>query len=202
MKTLRRLCALSAVGLILTAPTAQALEAGDWLVRFGLSTVDPKSSNSPLVSVDAGTSASVTLSYMYTDNVSIELLAAYPFEHDIDLVGGDKVADTKHLPPTLSLNYHFTTASAFKPYIGVGVNYTTFFSESTTGALAGTDLSLDDSWGLAGQIGMDYEVNDRWSVNLAARYIDIETDAKLDGVPLGTVEIDPWVFSVQAGYRF
>ncbi len=33
------------------------------------------------------------------------------------------------LPPTLTLQYHFTDFGAFKPYVGAGVNYTVFFSQ-------------------------------------------------------------------------
>ena len=139
---------------------------------------------------------------MMTDIWAIEVLAAYPFEHDIELLDGTEVGSTKHLPPTVSLQYHFRPTEALQPYIGLGINYTNFFSEETTGPLEGSDLSLGDSWGLAGQIGFDYLMNDNWLFNLDARYIDIDTKAKLDGNSLGSVNIDPWVFSVNLGYRF
>ena len=45
-------------------------------------------------------------------------------------------------------------------------------------------------------------INDNWLVNFDVRWIDIETDAKLNGSALATVEIDPWVVSINAGYRF
>ena len=61
---------------------------------------------------------------MMTDNWAVELLAAYPFEHDIYLVDGPEVGSTKHLPPTVSLQYHFMPDSTFQPYLGAGVNYT------------------------------------------------------------------------------
>jgi outer membrane protein len=183
--------------------TAVAFEQGDWLIRFGVSTVDPKSNNSPLVSVDSGTSATFNFTYMMTANWAVELLAAYPFEHDIALVdGGAKVAETKHLPPTVSLQYHFMPDARFQPYIGAGVNYTNFFSEKTMGALEGTNLSLDDSWGWAGEVGADITFNEQWFMNLNVRYIDIDTDATLDGAALGSVAIDPWVYGIHLGYRF
>ena len=141
-------------------------------------------------------------SYMMTRNWAVELLAAYPFKHDVDLVGGAKVADIKHLPPTLSLQYHFAPDSKFQPYIGAGLNYTTFFSESTEGALAGTRLSLDDSFGPGYQIGADIIINEQWFFNIDARYLDIDSDATLDGADLGTVEIDPYVYGIHLGFRF
>lgn len=181
---------------------ALAFEEGDWLVRFGASTVAPKSDNSPIVEVDDGTSLTFNFTYFMTANWGLEVLAAWPFEHDIDLIGGGKVADTEHLPPTVSMNYHFMPDAGFQPYLGVGLNYTTFFSTDTTGALEGTNLSLDDSWGLAYQLGADIPINDKWIFNLNVRYIDIETDATLDGVDIGTVEIDPWVYGLHVGFKF
>jgi len=185
-----------------SSSTAMAVEKGDWIIRFGGTTVSPKGDNSEIVSVDSASSIGINFSYMVTNHLSVEVLAAYPFEHDIRLKGGDKVASTEHLPPTVSAQWHFMPGNAFKPYVGLGINYTTFFSEKTYGALDGTKLSLDDSWGLAGEIGADIMLGETWLLNLSARYIDIDSKAKLDGASLGTVEIDPFVYTVAAGIRF
>jgi outer membrane protein len=182
--------------------TATAMEQGDWLIRIGASNVDPKSNNHEVVSVDSGTSATINFTYMMTANWAVELLAAYPFEHDIYLVDGPETGSTKHLPPTVSLQYHFLPDSTFQPYIGAGVNYTTFFSEKLYGPLAGNHLSLDDSWGLAGEIGADFMLGDAWFLNVSVRYIDINTDAKVNGENIGKVNIDPWVYGAHVGYRF
>ena len=183
--------------------TAMAVEKGDWLIRAGYTSVNPKSNNHPIVSVDSAASLGLNFSYFFTNNLSVEVLAAYPFEHDIHLAGGgEKVASTKHLPPTVSVQYHFMPDNKFKPYVGAGINYTTFFSTKTYGALEGTDLKLGDSWGLEGEIGADLMLNEKWLLNFSARYIDIETKAKLDGTSLGTVKIDPWVYTVAAGIKF
>jgi len=182
--------------------TANAFEPGDWLVRVGASYVNPASDNHDVVSVESATSATINLSYMMTDVWALEVLAAYPFKHDLELIDGSKVGSTKHLPPTLSLQYHFRPTEQFQPYVGVGINYTNFFSEKTQGALEGVDLDLGDSWGLAGQIGFDVMFNDNWFFNLDVRYIDIDTKARLDGVSIGKVEVDPWIFGGHIGYRF
>ena len=192
-------------GLVLSmglANTAIAFEPGDWLVRAGASVVDPKSDNSDIVSVDSATSFTFNFTYMMTDIWGVELLAAYPFEHDISLLDGTQVATTKQLPPTVSIQYHFMPTSKFQPYIGVGINYTNFFSEKTMGPLEGTDLSLGDSWGFAGQIGFDVMIGENWFLNVDGRYMNIETKAKLDGISLGTVKIDPMVYGANIGFRF
>lgn len=102
-----------------------------------------------------------------------------------------EVAETSHLPPTLSLQYHFNPTGKFQPYLGAEVNFTKLFSDDTYGAPASTDLDLDDSWGLAGQIGADFMINQKWFLNVDVHFIDIDSDATLDGADLGTVEIDP-----------
>jgi len=191
-----------ALALVAVSVGAWAEDAGDWKVRAGAYMVAPKSDNSDLVTVDDGVSLGFNVTYYFTPNWALEVLAATPFTHDINLVGGDKVAETKHLPPTFTLQYHFDTGSSFHPYVGAGLNYTTFFDEKTTGALAGTDLNLDDSFGLALQLGADLDLSENWFVNGDVRWINIETDATLDGTPLGTVEIDPWVAGIELGRRF
>ena len=196
--------ALLSIALLATAAanTALAMDQGDWLIRFGVSTVDPKSNNHPAVSVDKGTSATFNFTYMMTDNWAVEVLAAYPFEHDIYLVGGPEVGSTKHLPPTVSLQYHFMSAATFQPYIGLGVNYTDFFSEKLYGPLEGASLSLDSSWGFAGEIGADIMLGQTWFLNGSLRYIGIESDATVNGEAFGKVKIDPWVYGVHLGFRF
>lgn len=192
-------------GLVLAfcvAPSAMAHEQGDWLMRFGASYADPKSNNSEIVSVDGAAGFTVNWAYMLTEHFAVELLAAWPFEHDIDLVGGGQVADTKHLPPTLSLQYHFLPAARIQPYVGVGVNYTRFFSEDTSGVLEGADLDLDASWGVAAQVGVDIPLNDKWFLNLDLRWLDIDTDASLDGTSIGSVEVEPLLYGAHLGFRF
>ncbi len=201
-----RIKAFLATVLLLASGTAFA-EAGDWLFRIGGSNVDPKSDNNDIVEVDDGTQLTFNATYFYTDNWAIEVLAALPFEHDISLDGGPRVGDTKHLPPTVSVQYHFIPDGNIRPYAGLGLNYTIFFEEDTTGPLAAGDLELDSSVGLAAQLGVDFDLNDRWFLNAEVRYIDIETDAKVkfSGAPdidVGTVEIDPWLFGLNLGFRF
>lgn len=190
---------------LVTAANCMAYESGDMVLRVGLANVNPNTSNNTVVAgldVEDNTQIGLAGTYMLTNNIGIELLAATPFKHDITL-NGAKVGETKHLPPTLSLQYYpMESGSAFQPYIGVGINYTAFFSESTTGALAGTELELEDSWGLSAQLGVDYSINDQWLVNAAIWRMDIDTNVEVDGADLGGLEIDPTVFMVGMGYKF
>ncbi len=143
------------------------------------------------------------VTYLFTEHWGIELLAALPFKHDIKLKGsGEKVATTKQLPPTLSLQYHFSPVWVFRPYVGAGLNYTKFFRETTTGALAGTDLHLSGSLGPAAQAGFDIPLYGELMLNVDVRWIDIETDAKVDGVFLESVDIDPLTAGASLSWMF
>ena len=197
--------------LLLSIPT-QAHEAGQWIYRFGFGTVQPDDRNlviddTAYVEVESGSSVMLDLTYFFTPNLAFDILGAFPFTHDIVVVvEGDElqIAETRHLPPTFSLQYHFLPEGRFQPYVGVGVNWTTFFNTDTIDELAneGINLNLDDSFGLAAQLGADFLVGDDWLVNVDVRHIDIETDAELGSLEIGGVAIDPWVFSINLGYKF
>jgi outer membrane protein len=112
--------------------------------------------------------------------------------------------------------------SGWQPYIGAGVNFTTFFDEDadsqlvgllgelTEGAVDNADLDLDDSWGLAIQAGVDVPINENWAFNVGVWYIDIDTTAEITAKSGGAtaakvkfdVELDPWVYNIGIAYKF
>ncbi len=197
-----------AVALACAALPAAAQSRGDWHFTVGVHQVNPKSDNGKLVNgtlpleIDSNVRPTVTAEYFIRDNLGIEILAALPFEHDVDIKGLGTVASVKHLPPTFSLQYHFNSAGKVSPFVGAGLNYTTFFSEDTRGPLAGSDISLDDSWGAALHAGVDFRIGDRGALRLDARWIDIDSDVRLDGADVGTANIDPLVYGVAWRFSF
>jgi outer membrane protein len=202
----RILVPLALASLALATP-ALARQAGDWTFSVGAHVVAPKSGNGSLaggaLDADVGDDwrPTVTAEYFLTDRMGVEVLAALPFEHDIEL-NGVRAGSTKHLPPTVTLQYHFRNDSRVTPFLGAGVNYTRFFDEKTTGPLAGTELSLGTSWGLAAHAGVDIAIaDDRW-IRLDARYLDIDSTVKVDGVRVGTVAIDPTVYGAAFVWSF
>lgn len=205
------LLSAAAAFLATAGAPADAQSAGEFTLGVGVGYVMPKSDNGDLTAnnleADVGGNARPTLTFEYfvADNVGVEVLAAWPFKHDVDLGNLGEVAEVTHLPPTLSVNYHFNGQAgvgSISPFVGAGVNFTWITDVETKGALAGTDLDLDNSWGLALNAGVDYRVTDRGSLRLNVRYIDIDADATLDGADIGTVEIDPWVFNAAYVHRF
>ena len=199
--------------LALAATPALAQSAGSWTLGVGAHNVAPKSDNGTLTAtplgnldMEVGSNArpTVTAEYFLKDNLGLEVLAALPFQHDIDVAGVGQVGSTKQLPPTVSLQYHFGTGKV-KPFVGVGLNYTTFFSTKSEGAIAGTDLELSDSWGLAGHVGIDFQVGEKAAIRVDYRKIDIDTDVKLNGADMGannTVNIDPSVYGIAYVFEF
>jgi len=227
MKSSKYLLAAGAL-LALVASPALAYEAGTWVLRAGVGVVAPDSDNLVIddgvdtitVNVDDGTSLTLMGTYMFSPNWGFDVLASWPFNHDINVSiinnvdpgfnpVSAKIAETEHLPPTFSMQYHFLPDGTFQPYVGAGVNYTTFLSTDVEQALVDLgidDIDLDDSFGLALQLGADWTFGNGWLVNFDLRWIDIESDLKATALgvtgELGTVKIDPWVYSINLGYSF
>ncbi|EHY6181301.1 outer membrane protein OmpW, partial [Escherichia coli] len=149
----------------LLSGSAFAHEAGEFFMRAGSATVRPTEGAGGTLgslggfSVTNNTQLGLTFTYMATDNIGVELLAATPFRHKIGTRATGDIATVHHLPPTLMAQWYFGDASSkFRPYVGAGINYTTFFDNGFNdhGKETGlSDLSLKDSWGAAGQVGVD-----------------------------------------------
>jgi outer membrane protein len=190
---------LLATAVVVSAVPAMAYEAGDIMVKAGAVTVSPKSdpvSVNKAVEIESDTQLGLTLTYMVAPQVGIEVLAATPFKHEIK-AGSTTLATTKHLPPTVSVQYYPLPAeSAVQPYVGLGLNHTFFFDED------GAIPHLDKSTGLAYSIGVNYDINEQYLLNVALWKMDIDT--KINGGTLdgADVQIDPTVFFIGAGYKF
>jgi outer membrane protein len=173
-----------------------AYEAGDIMVKAGVINVAPKNDNLKVggntIEVKDDTQLGLTGTYMVTPQIGIEVLAATPFKHAIEL-NGNKIATTKQLPPTVSAQYYpMDSSSALQPYVGAGLNMTLFFDESD-------GLVLEDSFGLSVSAGVNYDIDEHIMANLGVWYMDIDTDIKGSN---DTVEIDPIVIMAGAGYKF
>jgi outer membrane protein len=156
--------------------------------------------------LDSDVTPELDFTYMLTPNWGLELILASS-KHNVEgtgsLASAGKLFDVRTLPPTLTLQYHFNTNGTIRPYVGAGLNYTTFFDEDGTSGIK--DIHLKDSWGLAANVGVDYAINKDWFVNADVKYIDMDTTAtlKAGGAPLKVkVDIDPWVYGIGIGRRF
>lgn len=195
-------------------------EQGDWLMRARGIIVAPTENSSDVlpgfpgsgVGVENAVVPELDFTYFITNNIGAELILATS-PHDIVGEGGlaplGELADVMVLPPTLTLQYHFNPNGRLRPYAGVGVNWSIFYSEDASPALVDavgpTSVSLDDSVGVSYQLGMDYALNDRWFLNADIKYIQIDTTATLNsGGAINTVDVDldPIVAGVGIGFKF
>lgn len=203
---MKTLCIAAAAALTLAAPVA-AQQAGDWTIGLGIAHVDPKSDNGTLadgtvpVSIGSSTRPSITVEYFIRDNLGVELLGALPFRHSIKS-NGTEIGTVKQLPPVVSLQYHFDATPQFKPFVGLGVNFTGFWDGTARGPLDGDDLRVKNSWGWAAHLGADYWINDRAAIRVDARWIDINADVELNGRNIGSVDVDPWVAGISYVMKF
>ena len=203
-KTLLAAAALCA----LTSGAAMAQnypQDGKWMVRARAVHLDSANKDStPLdLSVNNKMIPELDISYFFTPNFAAELILTYPQKHDVH-AGGAKIGSLKHLPPTLLAQYHFTQLGAFKPYVGVGINYTRFSSVKFDPAV---DAALNpsvkkNSFGPALQIGFDYALDKNWSINFDVKKVYIKTDVRSFGTKVGTFKVDPLLVGVGLGYRF
>lgn len=198
----------------------------------------------PLVSLSAGAGSPIygsgakvsttvipelDLSYYFTKNIAVEAICCFS-KHNVTGSGslqGLNIGSTWVFPPTVLLQYHFTDFGAFQPYVGVGVNFTAYFGGKggnqfqpfltplgLVGANAVTQLGVRSSWGVAGQVGFDYMINQNWGVNVDLKRILMQPTAyatvwntavspTLGPIPVrARVNIDPWVASLGITYRF
>jgi len=144
----------------------------------------------------------VDVTYFFTENIAAELIAATS-EHKID-AGTLSVGEAWILPPTLTLQYHFSPNEKFSPYVGAGLNYSLFYGESNDTGFNGLDV--DGGLGYALQAGFDYWLDDNWGLNLDAKYInlDIDVDVNLGATALDAddVDLDPFIVGAGVSYRF
>ncbi|HEK1899407.1 TPA: outer membrane protein OmpW [Proteus mirabilis] len=214
---MKKLSALILAAATLAPSISFAHQAGDFLFRAGTATVRPNAGSDNVLNVghfdvNNNTQLGLTFGYMVTDNIGVELLAAIPFEHKVTLTGVGEIAKVKHLPPTLMAQYYFGhSEDKLRPYLGAGLNFTTFFDEKfnnneTVNALGLNSLDLKNSWGFAAQAGLDYNLDKNWMLNASVWWMNIETDVKFkgDNIPDQKINtrIDPFVFMFGVGYRF
>lgn len=142
----------------------------------------------------------VDITYFFSPNLAAELILTYPQKHDIRSAGAP-IGTLKELPPTLTIQYHFTGMAGFRPYLGAGLNYTNISSVQWSPAVsAALGPNMDrNSFGLALQAGVDIPVGSGWLLNMDLKKVSIRTDVSSFGVKVGQFKVDPLLFSLGVG---
>lgn len=192
----------AAAGMALAMALPAQAEQGDWLMRARLLQLRPSvSSTIGTLDVSNEITPEVDFSYFFTENIAAELILATQ-RHTVKNAGVD-LGKVSHLPPTVTLQYHFMPKETFRPYVGAGLNYTRFYNTSI--ALGATPLNVDqNSWGAAVQAGFDYALDKKWFLNFDVKKIWIKTDVKngTTGAFVSSLKIDPVVVGVGVGFKF
>ncbi len=203
MKKIVLALSLAAVGM--ASSVAMAQEA-TWLLRGRVVNIAPANQSNAVggtgaadrITVSKKTIPEFDVTYFFSPNIAAELILTYPQKHTVYLDGAD-IGSFKHLPPTLSAQYHFAPQSDLRPYLGVGVNYTNI---SKVNLLAGKGGLEHSSFGLSLQAGVDFVIDKKWSINLDVKKVQIRSDVLVAGSKASAVKVDPVLVGVGVGYRF
>ena len=228
MKTQLKFIALASLAA-LSLGSAQAQTAGTWMGRIGFTTLTPSVTSGCLTAPDYGdgpggcskadvsnnTQLSGGITYMYTDNWSVDVPLALPFKHKIIGAGGltglGDMAEVKVLPATVFLQYRFLEANAtVRPYVGLGATYAYFFDETGSGKLTATtnpggpatSLSVDSKWALTTQLGATIALDKKWFVDLHYSKTKLSTTNHFSTGQTLDVTLDPSSFGIDVGFKF
>lgn len=196
---MKKLTIIATAALALLSGAAFAQAEGPWMVRARVVNIDSanKDSTGLGLTINDKVIPEVDITYFLNKNLAAELILTVPQKHRL-YSNGTEIGTLRHLPPTLTLQYHFD-ANGFKPYLGAGVNYTHFSSVNILGGAA--DIKRN-SYGLALQAGVDIPVAKNVYVNLDLKKVYIGTDVSVGGNGVGSFKVDPVLFGVGVGYRF
>ncbi|WP_319002647.1 OmpW/AlkL family protein [Burkholderia anthina] len=203
-RNLRAACGAAAMLAAAAAPVPAAADQGDILARVRLLSIQPDTSASNTLSaLGAGANNSIVpeldFTWMATANLGLELILGTTRNTVTSNLG--TLGRVGILPPTLTLQWHFNPQGRIRPYVGAGLNYTLFYNNSLQAG--GQHVGITNhSFGPAFQAGVDVQVTKKLFVNADIKKIYMRTDATLDGQPLGTLKLDPWVFGIGVGMTF
>ena len=157
----------------------------------------------------------------FPDNFALELALGYPPLSKVKGSGpatvgsvpydGQVISSARWISPTLLFEYNFLPETAkLRPYIGVGVNYTTFYDRDSTAAgnaASGgpTRISLTSSVGPAVTGGVTYRVSDHWAMHASYGWSQVRTrfTGDTDGYVRSThISFGPQALIVSGGYSF
>lgn len=216
MRSTIKYLALSAALVAAFPAAAEQAAEGNWLVRARAVRLDMANKSDPIpslavpkdaIEVRDETIPEVDISYFLTRNLAAELVLTYPQKAEVDVkasaIGGFKAGTFKHLPPTLTLQWHFNPDGTFRPYVGAGINYTLISNEDLR-VPGVTGLHLEnDSWGAALQAGFDVKVAKNLFVNVDVKKVQIRSDLYSDsGAKVSHLKLDPLLVGIGIGYRF
>ncbi len=197
---MKKLIVTTAVCALLSG--AAMADQSPWMVRARAVGIDMSNNDATGLglSVNNKTIPEIDISYFINKNVAVELILTVPQKQTVHSSAlGTDIGTFKHLPPVVSLQYHFDTVYGIKPYVGAGVNYTLFTTSDILSGAASIDKS---SWGGALQVGVDIPLGGNLFLNFDLKKVYIKTNVYVGAVNQGTFAVDPVLFGMGLGWRF
>jgi outer membrane protein len=206
------------------AGVANAQSAGSWMARAGVTTIAPQVTSGDLSAPSfAGTKTDVGsatqlgggISYMLTNNVSVDVPLALPFKHKLygagAIAGVGQIGEVQALPITVFLQYRFMEAnSKFRPYVGLGATYAKFFNEQGSGTLTAltnpggppTKLKVDSKFTVTPQVGATVAFDEKWFFDIFYSKSKLTTKNTLSTGQTLDIALDPVSYGIAVGYKF
>lgn len=216
------------ISALMFSGSAAAYEPDQWIFRFGAMYMSPQDSNSVVQYAPGGptiypidiefsdeTQLGINATYMFARNLGVQFLTSTPFDYSINRTSATTgtmnttLGTVKAVPLTVSLQLYFMdTNTRVQPYLGFGVNYTSFYDPDVNSSQnAAIDyLEVDNAWAASFEAGIDIAFTEDWVINIAASYIDTETEISFDDVDdswvIDDIDLTPLAFTLGFGYRF
>ena len=216
--------ALVATAALCGAGAAHAQAAGDVMVQLGWNKIMPKVKSSDLsapslpgsqINIKSASALFATLTYMVTEDISIEALGGLPYKHDIvgagAVSGVGKIGSIHQISPTVLLQDRFLSADGpFRPYVGAGPTFAKFYGTKGSAALTavtnpggpGTTIGGDTEWGASLQAGANYKIDKHWFVDASVIKTFISTKATLSTGQETKARLNPIAINASIGYTF
>ena len=150
------------------------------------------------LTVNNKTIPEVDATYFFNKNVAAELVLTVPQKQTVSS-NGVSIGTFKHLPPTLTVQWHFDGNADVKPYVGAGINYTQISKVDLSAANATLE---SHSWGAALQAGVDFPIDKNLSFNIDVKKVYLQTNVYVGGVDQGVLKLNPTLIGAGLGYRF
>lgn len=185
--------------LVVAASTMPVVAAAQspWLVRTtGIVIFTDAKSNALDLDVPDMTDLAVDVTYHFTDNVAVNVLAT--FLNPEVKSGSDSLGSVGLIPPIVTAQYVFNPASTTRFYAGAGFNYNLFYDE--TGALDTINAEVDDTVGIVAQLGLDHKLSDSVTLNLDLKFLQFKADVKVDGDKVDELDMDAFILGAGLGF--
>lgn len=189
--------------------------AGDFIVKLGLTNlslsdkIDLMVGGAPFPGAGLSTfehqTVSAQFAWFFTDTIAFNATLGFP--PTISIYGAGSIGALPMLgkatygPTAFTLQWHPVKSGRVRPYVGAGASYMIVF-DTQDGAFA--NLEVENDLGFAFEAGVDFPLNERFSMFLDAKKALLRPRATgtFGGAPVvGETRLDPWAFTGGVSFK-